>query len=251
MIGRHRPRWRICWLTPGLAIRKSPSWSTWTVRRKRPLPGKAESWSYEGADFHTIAITCADTPSDAWYAPVPGLPDDAFIHDGKLTKREVRASTLAKLMPAPGALLWDIGVGCGSVAIEWMRAAKNAKAIGIDNRPDRLRMASENAMALGTPGLNLIEGTAPEALDGHSAPDAVFLGGGISEAVFDAAWASLKPGGRLVANAVTLESEAVLLGLYARHRGDLVRISVSRATPVGSLNGWKPAMPVTQWSVMK
>lgn len=215
------------------------------------VTGDAEAWSHEGADLHTIAIHCTNAPTQSWQSRVPGLPDEVFIHDGKLTKREIRAATLSKLMPAPNALLWDIGVGCGSIAIEWMRAAKNTRAIGLDNKPDRLRMASDNALALGTPGLKLVEASAPDGFADLEAPDAVFIGGGLSEDVFSAAWKCLKSGGRLVANAVTLESEAVLLRLHAEHSGDLVRIAVQRAAPVGPFRGWKPLMPVTQWSVMK
>jgi len=212
---------------------------------------RAETWSYEGADFHTIAIECASRPTDGWWSRVPGLPDDAFIHDGKLTKREVRAATLSKLMPAPRALLWDVGVGCGSIAIEWMRASKNARAIGIDNNPERIAMASENALALGAPGLKLVRGNAPDDLAGLPAPDAVFIGGGLSDNVFEAVWDALAPGGRLVANAVTLEGEAVLLRLFEEHHGELTRIAVQRAAPVGPFHGWKPIMPVTQWSIVK
>lgn len=212
---------------------------------------RAETWSYEGADFHTIAIECADQPTDGWWSQVPGLPDDAFIHDGKLTKREVRAATLSKLMPAPKALLWDVGVGCGSIAIEWMRASKNARAIGIDNNPDRIAMASENALALGAPGLKLVRGSSPDDLADLPAPDAVFIGGGLSDNVFEAVWEALQPGGRLVANAVTLEGEAVLLRLFEEHHGELTRIAVQRAAPVGSFHGWKSIMPVTQWSIVK
>ncbi|MEM1049833.1 MAG: precorrin-6y C5,15-methyltransferase (decarboxylating) subunit CbiE [Pseudomonadota bacterium] len=215
------------------------------------VAARAEDWSHVGADLNTIAIACIGCPKKAWFATVPGLPDDAFIHDGKLTKREIRAATLAKLMPVPGALLWDIGTGCGSVAVEWMRAARNARAIGVDSNPERLGMASENALALGTPGLRLIEAAAPEGLADLPKPDAIFIGGGLSTEVFDAAWAALPSGGRLVANAVTLESETVLADLHARHAGDMARLSVQRAIAVGSYRGWKPLMPVTQWSVIK
>jgi precorrin-6Y C5,15-methyltransferase (decarboxylating) len=182
---------------------------------------------------------------------VPGLDDALFVSDGTMTKRELRAATLAKLMPMRGALLWDIGAGSGSVAIEWMRAARYANAIGIEPRADRRAMAAANALALGTPRLRLVEGEAPAALDGLPAPDAIFIGGGLSAEVFAAAWSALRPLGRLVANAVTLESEAALIALHAAHGGDLVRISVARAAPVGRLTGWKPAMPVTQWSLIK
>lgn len=178
----------------------------------------------------------------------PGLPDDLFHHDGQLTKRDIRAMTLAALAPRRGELLWDIGAGAGSVAIEWMLADPSLSAIAIEAVAKRAERIRRNAEVLGVPGLHLFVGKAPEALQDLAVPDAIFIGGGGSEpGVADAAIAALRPGGRLVANAVTLEMEAVLLGLRAVHGGDLVRISVARAEPVGSMNGWRPAMPVTQW----
>jgi precorrin-6Y C5,15-methyltransferase (decarboxylating) len=163
----------------------------------------------------------------------------------------VRAATLARLMPMPGALLWDLGLGCGSVAIEWMRAAKSARAVGVEPRADRRALAAANALALGVPDLQIVAGEAPGALQGLPTPDAVFLGGGLSEAAFDATWEVLNPGGRLVANAVTLEGQGVLTGLFARHGGDLLRLAVSRAEPVGRRTGWRPAMEVMQWALQK
>jgi precorrin-6Y C5,15-methyltransferase (decarboxylating) len=154
-------------------------------------------------------------------------------------------------MPMRGALLWDIGTGSGSVAIEWMRAARYARAIGIEPRADRRAMAAQNALALGAPKLELIDGTVPQALENLDAPDAVFIGGGLSRETFDAAFAALRPLGRLVANAVTLESEAELIALHKIHGGDLVKIQTHRAEPVGRLTGWRPFMPVTQWSLIK
>jgi precorrin-6Y C5,15-methyltransferase (decarboxylating) len=142
-------------------------------------------------------------------------------------------------------------LGSGSIAIEWMRAAKGARAVGIEPRADRRARSAANALALGVPGLRIVEGEAPDALAGLPPPDAVFLGGGLSEAVFDATWAALRPGGRLVANAVTLEAQGLLLALYAWHGGDLTKIAVSRAEPVGRLTGWRPAMEVMQWSLGK
>jgi precorrin-6Y C5,15-methyltransferase (decarboxylating) len=168
-----------------------------------------------------------------------------------MTKQEVRAATVAKLMPMRGALLWDIGTGCGSVAIEWIRAARYARAIGIEPRADRRDMAAQNALALGAPKLELVDGTVPYALTGLDAPDAVFIGGGLSRETFEAAWSALRPLGRLVANAVTLESEATLIGLHKSYGGDLVKIQTHRAEPIGGLTGWRPAMPVTQWSLIK
>lgn len=213
--------------------------------------GVAESWAHEVPAFNTLAVECIAAPDAALLPRVPGLADDLFVHDGTMTKQEVRAVTLAKLMPMRGAHLWDIGCGCGSVAVEWMRAARYARATGIEPRADRRAMAAENALALGAPKLNIIAGQAPEALQGLAAPDAVFIGGGLSGAVFNAAWDALRPLGRLVVNAVTLESEAVLLDLRKRHGGELVKLSVQRAQPVGGLTGWKPLMPVTQWSLIK
>ncbi|MDF0600860.1 precorrin-6y C5,15-methyltransferase (decarboxylating) subunit CbiE [Psychromarinibacter sp. C21-152] len=213
--------------------------------------GIAETWSHAVPAFNTMAVECIAAPDAALLPRVPGLADELFRHDGTMTKQEVRAATLAKLMPMRGALLWDIGTGCGSVAVEWMRAARYARAIGIEPRADRREMAAANALALGAPRLELIGGEAPDALDGLAPPDAIFIGGGLTGDVFSAAWAALKPLGRLVANAVTLESEAELLALHRAHGGQLVKLSVQRAEPVGGLTGWRPLMPVTQWSLVK
>lgn len=213
--------------------------------------GVAESWAHEVPAFNTMAVDCLAAPDAALIPRVPGLDDALFQSDGTMTKAEVRAATLARLMPMRGALLWDIGAGSGSVGIEWMRAARYARAIGIEPRADRRAMAAQNALSLGAPGLRIVEGTAPGALEGLEAPDAIFIGGGLSEEVFAAAWAALKPLGRLVANAVTLESEAQLIALYRAHGGTLAKIAVSRAEPVGRLTGWKPHMAVTQWSLIK
>lgn len=213
--------------------------------------GRAESWDHAVPAFNTLAVQCVAAPDAALLPRVPGLADDLFQSDGTMTKQEVRAATVAKLMPMRGALLWDIGCGCGSVAIEWMRAARYARAVGIEPRADRRAMAAANALALGVPKLALIEGSVPDALEGLDAPDAIFIGGGLSRETFDAAWDALRPLGRLVANAVTLESEAELIALHKTHGGDLVKLSVHRAEPVGRLTGWRPLMPVTQWSLVK
>jgi len=202
------------------------------------------------ADFNTLAIDCA--ASGPVLSPVPGLPDDAFRHDGQLTKREVRAATLAFLAPFPNALLWDVGAGCGSVAIEWLRTGMGTRAIAIEPKPERVAMIRANAETLGVPDLELVEGTAPAALDGLESPDAIFIGGGVTtDGLFETCWQALKPGGRLVANAVTLEGEAALITLRGQHGGEMSRISVSRAAPVGRFCGWKSLMPVTIWSVVK
>jgi precorrin-6Y C5,15-methyltransferase (decarboxylating) len=205
--------------------------------------GVAGTWNEVVPPFNTMAVECIAAPDAALLPRVPGLSDDLFQSDGTMTKREVRAATLAKLMPMRGALLWDVGAGSGSVGIEWMRAARYARAIGIEPRADRRAMAGANALALGTPRLEIIEGRAPEAFAGLPAPDAIFIGGGMDSAVFEAAFAA--------ANAVTLESEAQLIALHKAHGGDLAKISVMRAEPVGRLTGWRPSMPVTQWSMIK
>lgn len=220
-----------------------------------PREGRHEALAKEWGDgpvarLNTVAVECVAAPDAKIYSRVAGLPDDAFEHDGKMTKRETRAVTLAALAPLPGQLLWDVGAGCGSVAIEWMRAG--GRAIGIDNNPGRLAMAARNAAALGVPGLKLIDGKAPAALEGLDPPDAIFIGGGIgADGLFEACWKALKPGGRLVANTVTIEGEAALARLQKEHGGEMTRLAVSRLSPVGNLHGWKPLMQVTQWQVTK
>lgn len=213
--------------------------------------GLAESWAHDVPAFNTMAVHCIAGPDAIVLPRSPGLPDSAFDHDGTMTKQDVRAATLAKLMPMRDALLWDIGTGCGSVAIEWMRAAPEAAAIGIESRKDRRALAAANAVKLGAPRFQILGGEAPDALDGLPSPDAVFIGGGLGRETFNTAWAALKPFGRLVANAVTLESEALLIELHAKYGGDLVKIMVNRAEPIGLKTGWRPLMPVTQWSLMK
>lgn len=177
-----------------------------------------------------------------------GLADNLFEHDGQITKREIRAVTLSSLAPRRGELLWDIGAGAGSVAIEWMLADPAMRAIAIERRAPRAARIARNAAAFGVPGLKIVEAVAPAALSGLATPDAVFVGGGAGEAgVLDGAARALRPGGRLVVNAVTLETEALLLARHAALGGELVRIEVSRPGAVGAMTAWRPAMPVTQW----
>ena len=218
---------------------------------EKRFDGVASSWAHQVPEFNTLAVECVADPDAALMPRIPGLADDLFVHDGTMTKREIRAVTLAKLMPMRGALLWDVGAGCGSVAIEWMRAASYAHAIGIEPRADRRTMAASNAEALGTPRLELIEGTVPDALSGLDAPDAIFIGGGLSVETAEICLRALRPLGRLVANAVTLESEEILMSLQREHGGELVKLQVNRAEPVGPKTGWRPLMPVTQWSLVK
>lgn len=221
--------------------------------QERRVEGSAADWADQPhADLNTLAIECVAEPGAALLPRTPGLPDGAFRHDGQLTKREVRAVTLAALMPVPGQCLWDVGAGCGSVAIEWMRAASRARAVAVEPRADRLALIAGNAAALGVPGLSVVAGTAPEALAGLPAPDAVFIGGGVTTSgVAEACWAALPPGGRLVANAVTLEGERALFDLYHRLGGSLTQLVVSRAVDLGGFTGWKPFRPVSQLAVVK
>jgi len=202
--------------------------------------------------MNTIAIEVI-VESDAAIIPLtPGLDDDLFEHDGQLTKREIRAVTLSSLAPLPGQLLWDIGLGAGSIAIEWLLQHRSLRAVGIEAQSDRADRAARNATALGVPELEIVQGHAPEALAGLAQPDAVFIGGGMmDDGVFDAAWSALKSGGRLVANAVSIETEARLAGYFQQFGGELIRLQVARADRVGGMSGWRPAMPVTQWRVRK
>ncbi len=213
--------------------------------------GRAESWSAEVPAFNTLAIECMAAPEAALQPRVPGLSDDLFQHDGTVTRREVRAATLAKLMPMRGALLWDIGTGSGSIAIEWMRAARYARAIGIEPRADRRMMAAANALALGTPKLEIVEGEAPAAFAGLPPPDAICIGGGLTEPAFQAAWSALRPLGRLVANGLTEADEKLLLKLDARYGGELVRLQVARADRTDGVLKWPSLSPITQWSLVK
>lgn len=203
-------------------------------------------------DLNLVAIEVAESPTARILPLASGLDDALFEHDGQITKREIRAVTLSALAPRRGELLWDIGAGSGSVGIEWMLAHPSMRAIAIETDPIRVERAERNAHAAGVPALRIVQGTAPAALNGLDAPDAIFIGGGGSDpGVLDAAVASLKQGGRLVANAVTTEMEAVLLATQARLGGSLIRLQVSRVGDVGSMHGWRSAMPVTQWTWTK
>ncbi len=220
--------------------------------------GTADAWpAVDITDLNTIAVECIAEPNAQIYPHAPGLPDEAFLHDGQLTKRIVRAATLAALAPLPGQRLWDLGAGSGAVAIEWLRAAQNAQgrgasAVAVECDPARSARIAENASRLGTPFLEIVTADIADALPDLAPPDAVFLGGGLStEGVVETVWRALKPGGRLVANAVTLEGEQVLTNAHGTFSGDLSRIAVSHAEPVGKRTGWRPAMQVTQWSVTK
>lgn len=215
-----------------------------TARESR-LAARADAWSATTPALTVLAIEC----SGAGWGRAQGLPDAAYEHDGQLTKRDARASALARLAPAPGQHLWDVGAGAGSVGIEWLRTHPTTSATAIEADPERAARITRNARSLGVPGLVVVEGRAPEALAGLPAPDAVFVGGGVSRpGVLDAVLATLRPGGRVVAHGVTLETEAVLARAYAEHGGELVRLQVETAAPIGTFTGWTPARAITQWS---
>ncbi|MET9799687.1 precorrin-6y C5,15-methyltransferase (decarboxylating) subunit CbiE [Streptomyces sp. NPDC006368] len=221
--------------------------------RERVLTGTADDWPHPPGDpLNVVAVRCVREPDAPRLGAVPGLPDEAYENDGQLTKRHVRAATLAALAPAPGELLWDVGGGSGSIGIEWMRTHRSCRAIAVERSAERAARITRNAAALGVPGLRVVTGAAPAGLTGLDTPDAVFIGGGLTApGLLDACWDALRPGGRLVANTVTLESEALLADRYRRYGGELVRLAVAHAVPVGGFTGWRQAMPVTQWSVTK
>ncbi|GAA2734650.1 precorrin-6y C5,15-methyltransferase (decarboxylating) subunit CbiE [Streptomyces nogalater] len=215
----------------------------------------ADDWARtqrSGDPLNIVAVACRRAPGALRLGAVPGLPDEAYEHDGQLTKKHIRAATLGALAPAPGELLWDIGGGSGSIAVEWMRTHPSCRAVTVERDPVRAERIRRNAERLGVPGLRIVTGAAPAALTGLPTPDAVFVGGGLTApGLLDTCWAALPLGGRLVANTVTLESEALLADAHRRHGGDLVRLAVAHAVPVGRFTGWRQAMPVTQWAVHK
>lgn len=209
----------------------------------------AARFDLDGIDpLNIVALEVHAAPGARVLARAPGLNDAWFEHDGQLTKREIRAVTLSGLAPRRGELLWDVGAGAGSVGIEWMLADASLRAIAIEARADRARRIARNAAAFGVPGLGVVEGSAPMALAGLPPPQAIFVGGGGGDpGVLDAVVAALAAGGRLVVNAVTLDTEAMLLARHAALGGDLIRVAVSRAGPIGATTAWRPALPVTQW----
>ncbi|HEV3431469.1 MAG TPA: precorrin-6y C5,15-methyltransferase (decarboxylating) subunit CbiE [Paraburkholderia sp.] len=227
--------------------------------QERRIDGRADAWNKgeivaEVAALNLVAFECAaanDVPARSWTL-TPGLPDDAYRHDGQLTKRDVRALTLARLAPTPGALLWDVGAGSGSIGIEWMRAHTACRAIAIESNSERQRFIEHNRDALGVPALQLVAGRAPDALAGLATPDAVFIGGGVTvPGVLQTCWERLAPGGRLVANAVTVQSEAALVAWRAQHGGTLTRIGIGEAEPLGRFDTWRQALPVTLFEAIK
>lgn len=222
--------------------------------KERRLDGIAETWNHSRcADLNTLAVECLAGSEALSRSRIPGLPDEAYVTDGQLTKREVRAITLAALAPLPGQLLWDVGAGSGSIAIEWLRAAPRTQAVAIESNPERCATIAVNAARLGVPRLKIVGGEAPAALAGLGpAPDAVLLGGGVSRpGLLEACLAALKPGGRLVANVVTLEAERRLLDFQADQGGELRRIAISHPRRAGGMTVWEQKAPVTQLTVVK
>ncbi|PSH69246.1 cobalamin biosynthesis bifunctional protein CbiET [Phyllobacterium brassicacearum] len=221
---------------------------------ERHIEGMASAWGHPRcADLNVLAVDCGFTASSARaYSTLAGLPDDAFEHDGQLTKRDIRAVTLAHLAPLPGQLLWDVGAGCGSIGIEWMRAHPACRTLAIEADSKRQELILRNSHALGVPDLKLVRGKAPAALAGLMAPDAIFIGGGVTDdGVMQTCWECLKPGGRLVANAVTIQSEMTLIRWRDTYGGDLTKLGVSHAQPLGSFDTWRAVLPVTVYSVNK
>jgi precorrin-6B C5,15-methyltransferase / cobalt-precorrin-6B C5,C15-methyltransferase len=213
------------------------------------VDGHAAGWVHPPGDpLAVVAVTCPDLPGDdTLLGRAPGLPDDAYSHDGQLTKAEVRALSVAALRPVPGALLWDVGGGAGSVGIEWMRHHPACRALTVEVREDRAGRIRANAATLGVPGLRVVLGRAPDVLADLETPDAVFVGGGVSvPGMLETVHGSLRPGGRLVANAVTVEGEAALAAFRAAHGGALRRIGIQRAEPVGRFSAWRALAGVTQ-----
>lgn len=211
--------------------------------------GMAETWSHESPDLNVLALVLK--------GPVVGprsggLRDDVFEHDGQLTKRDLRASALSRLAPQPGQLLWDVGAGAGSVGIEWMRAHPTCWTVAIESDEDRAARIGRNAACLGVPTLRVVRGLAPGVLGDLPRPDAVFVGGGATTPkLIETCLEALRPGGRLVVHGVTLETETLLAHLYAAHGGELTRIAVEHAAPIGGFTGWTPARAVTQWAVTR
>lgn len=221
--------------------------------RERIVKGVAANWeATDIADLNAIAVTCRADSDTIPRSRMAGLPDAAYHHDGQLTKKEIRAITLAALAPLPGQLLWDVGAGCGSIGIEWMRSHARCRAIAIEHNSKRFQYIADNAATLGVPHLQIVAGEAPIILKDLPQPDAIFIGGGLTvDGLLETCWSALPSGGRLVANAVTVESEQKLFQWQGKAGGELTRIAISRAEPVGKFLGWKAIAPVTQWVVVK
>lgn len=228
--------------------------------KERRQTGIARTWNIQDhniADLHVLALVCL--PDETYTTPlpcIPGLPDHVFSHDGNLTKREVRAVTLAMLAPSPGHLLWDIGAGCGSISVEWVRSNPRCRAVAVERQRSRLALIESNRERLGCPYIEILHGTAPQCLTDLKPPNAIFIGGGLtdtqnSKALLQTCWSALLPHGRMVINAVTVQAEHCLVEWFERHGGTLTRLQTTRATPLGIHTAWKPLRPVTQYTNIK
>ncbi|KLU26128.1 precorrin-6Y C5,15-methyltransferase [Caballeronia mineralivorans PML1(12)] len=221
--------------------------------QERRIDEIASAWqASDVAALNLVAIECVAENHALRLPLTPGLPDDAYQHDGQLTKRDVRAITLSRLAPEPGELLWDVGAGCGSIGIEWMRSHPSCRAIAIEADSQRQRLIEHNRDALGVPGLQLVEGEAPGVLTGLPQPDAIFIGGGVTAPdMLDTCWSHLKKDGRMIVNAVTIQSEATLIAWRALHGGEMTRISIAHALPLGAFDTWRQALPITLLHAVK
>ena len=209
----------------------------------------ARDWQGQSPTLNVVCVDCVGIGQAASLAP--GLPDEAFDHDGQLTKRDLRASALARLMPRPGELLWDVGAGAGSIAIEWLRSDPGCRAIAIEQNLERVKRIRGNAEVLGVPRLDVLHAAVPHALASLPRPDAIFVGGGVTQEALELSWSALRLGGRLVVHAVTLDTEMIMIECWQRHGGELSRLSVERLEPIGRYRGWRPARAVVQWSAVK
>ena len=225
--------------------------------RERIRSASANSFDLESiASLNMVALEVIADLGARILPKAAGLADELFEHDGQITKREIRALTLSALAPRRGELLWDLGAGSGSVAIEWLLADASLNAVAVERRPERVARIRRNAAAFGVPHLTVIEGSAPSVLEGSAVPDAVFIGGGAATpGMIDTVQNALRPAGRLVVNAVALETEIVLLKYQSQCGGSLTRIAIARADPIGGkdgrMTGWRCAMPVMQWVWVK
>lgn len=210
--------------------------------------------------LNIVAVQCVANETAARLPRIPGLSDEAYDNDGQLTKRDLRASALARLAPTPGEMLWDLGAGAGSIAIEWARSHPSCRAIAVERSAERAARIKQNAAQLGVPGVRVLTmetsaALAALALETQGAttnpPDAIFVGGGLTPELLDQCWSALAPGGRLAAHAVTIETEQILIAAWQSYGGELIRLGVERLEPLGRLHGWQPARPVVQWSATR
>lgn len=220
------------------------------------IKGQADTWdqtesNYQIPEFHTLCVECLPSGIGVLLPTPPGLPDSAFISDGNFTKREVRSLTVSSLNPGKNKILWDLGCGSGSIGVEWLLLSFNGKAFGVENKNLRCEMAQKNALKLGTPRFSIICGQSLDITNTLPDPDSVFIGGGLSLELVEEVLNRLKPYGCLVANSVTLESEALLSDLQKKFGGDLTKIAISRSKTIGKLTTWHQLLPVTQWRLQK